>query len=163
ADYRVTVAGGTLGDEVFTGKLVADVTDGGPTVGIMDVNAITTLVAAYRDQHPKVSPAHAKTAVRRVLEPPHGFDVTGQGRGENPWFSAGWFDQQAQSAGGIQPFVRTLVRQMDDRTATHPFPGAPQNDITQDAMKMAAKAAVKYGLKQLLSQVGLEPPDVVIS
>ena len=52
-DYRVTVAGGTIGEQVFTGRLVADVAGYGPSSGLIEVNPVTTLLAAYQDRHRK--------------------------------------------------------------------------------------------------------------
>lgn len=157
AGYRVTVAGGTVGDAVFTGKLVADVDGYGPTSGLIQVNPVTTLLAAYRDRHPDVPPAKAQAAVRRFLALPDGIDVNGDLQGDTAQFSAAEFDRQAQAAGGIQPFVKQLVAQMDAKPArTHAFAGAPANDIESDAVKLAAKKLLELGLKQAL---GIGSPD----
>jgi hypothetical protein len=160
ADYRVILEGGNLGDEVFTGRLVADVVDYGPSSGLIQVNPITTLLAAYRDRHRDLSPEEAQGAVRRFLRLPHGIDVTADLRGNEDRFSAAEFNAQAETAGGIQPFVDQLVGKMDaGPDATHAFAGAAPSDVTSDGVKAAAKALAKYGLKQLLEQVGLQPPD----
>jgi hypothetical protein len=160
ADYRVTVAGGTMGDAVFTGRLVADVDGYGPRSGLIQVNPVTTLLAAYRDAHPGQAPAAAQAKVRRFLQLPDGFDVNGSLQGDNPLFSGAEFDRQAQAAGGIQPFVERLVAEMDAKPArTHAFAGAPQNDIEKDAVSFAAKKLLALGLK---SALGIGTPDEAI-
>ena len=46
-----------------------------------------------------------------------------------------------------------------EHKTTRPVTGAAPSDVSSDAVKAAAKALAKYGLKQLLEQVGLQPPD----
>ena len=70
------------------------------------------------------------------------------------------FDRQAQAAGGIQPFVKQLVAEMDARPArTHAFAGAPANDIESDAVKLAAKKLLELGLE---AGAGIGSPDEAV-
>ncbi|HVJ95960.1 MAG TPA: hypothetical protein VNC41_03920, partial [Acidimicrobiia bacterium] len=162
-NYRVTLAGGTLGGEVFTGKLVADVVDYGPSSGLIQVNPVTTLLAAYRDKHPDIAPAQAQDAVRSYLELPDTMDLTADLQRSESLFSGTDFRAQATAAGGVQEYVAQLVGEIDaDSGATQSFAGAPQNDLSSDAMNAAAKALVKLGLKQALTEIGLKPEDQVI-
>ncbi len=162
--FRVTVDGGSVGDEVFTGKLVADASGHGTGAGLINVTPLTTLLAAYRDRHPDLTAAQAAVAVRRFLQLPDAFDLSGNLRGLDQQFSSAEFQRQAEAAGGMQPFIRQLVAAMDAQPSqTHPFVGAAQNDITSDAMSKAAKALAEFGLKKVLEQEGFGPPEKAIA
>ena len=166
-DFRVTLSSGTVGEQVFTGRLVADVTGFGPNSRAIHVSPLTTLLAAYRDRHPDLSSAQAQRAVRRFVKLPADFEVTGDVRGNEPVFSSAEFLSQAAAAGGIQPFVTRLVAQMDAGARTHAFTGAAENGLIptpeEAARKLIDMVLVKVantGLSHVLEAIGLgEPVD----
>jgi len=120
-------------------------------------------VAAYRDQHSEMTPAQAQDAVRNYLGLPNTMDLTADLRDSDSLFSGEDFRAKAVAAGGVQEYVDQLVAEIDaDPDATQSFAGAPQNDLSSDAMNAAAKALVKLGLKQALTEVGMKPEDQVI-
>ena len=162
-NYRVTVSGGTVGEAVFTGKLVADVVDYGATSGSINVNGITTLLAAYRDRHLDQSPAQVQDAVRRFLQLPNSADLSGDFRSSPDLFSNAEFQTQAEANGGVQPFVNQLAVAMDTPGNTQAFVGPAENDITTDGMKTAAKAIAKLGMEEALKQFGFQSPDKVVA
>ena len=162
--YRVTVEGGTVGDEVFTGSLVADVSGLGAHAGPIQVNPVTTLLAAYRDAKPDASPEAAQAAVAAFLGLPTGVDVTADLRGLDQLFSPVEFQTQARAAGGVQPFVEQLVVEMAASPATpRPFVAPAANGFITDQMQNAAKALAMYGMQKVLEKFGFETPDHVIT
>ncbi|MDQ2679020.1 MAG: hypothetical protein M3Y51_09780 [Actinomycetota bacterium] len=162
--YRVTVDGGTVGDAVFTGALVADVSDLGAHAGPIQVNPVTTLLAAYRDANPKATRDQAQAAVAAFLQLPTGIDVSADLRGLDQMFSPAEFATQAQAAGGMQPFVDQLIEEMAASPMTpHPFVAPSENGFFTDQMKKAAMALAKLGMQKALEQMGLETPDHAIT
>ena len=167
-DFRVTLSNGTMGEQVFTGRLVADVTGFGPSSRAIHVTPLTTLLAAYQDRHPDLSSARAQTAVRRFLKVPAQLEITGDLIGHEQVFSSTEFVRQAAAAGGIQPFITSLVAEMDARPAkTHPFTGAAQNDFIptpeEAVLKIVDTVVSKLastGLSHVLESIGLsQVPD----
>lgn len=157
--FRVTVAGGQAGEQVFTGQLVADVYSYGPNAPLVQVNPITTLVAAYKDRHGNLSQAAAAAAVGRFLEVPAGVRVTSDLRGNDRWFSPKAFMAEATAAGGVQPFVARLVSEMDARPArTHPFKGAASNDVVKDIGVFVAQKIGNIVLSHALEEIGIGEP-----
>ena len=157
------MSGGTVGEAVFTGKLVADVVDYGATSGSINVNGITTLLAAYRDHHLDQSPAQVQDAVRRFLQLPNSADLSGDFRSSPDLFSNAEFQTQAEANGGVQPFVNHLAVAINTPGNTQAFVGPAENDITTDGMKTAAKAIAKLGMEEALKQFGFQSPDKVVA
>ncbi len=124
-DFKVSVSGGTLDNEPFTGTLVRYIY-GFTEEGAYSINAITTLVAAHHDEHPSVSFESSEAAVSEFLAIPP--QTTIQAVVENANIAFVYFDHyafmgEASSEGGFDAFIDYLVVEMKQGTSTHSFVG----------------------------------------
>ena len=155
--FRITATGGEVGSQVFTGDLVADVHGYHASRAPLEVNPVTTLAAAYRDAHPGLSVDDATARVQRFLALPSAITLDTDLRGATQWFSSQAFLSQATPAGGVQPFVRQLVSEMDrDPSATHPFVGTAHNDVvTMNIVGGVVSKLASTAFGSVLQSVGI--------
>jgi len=107
------------------------------------VNLLTTLVAAYLDQHPGQTSAQAERAIKILLKLPAGVRLT---RNVSPrLFNPQVFITQAEAVGGINRFIVQLAAQAGSSTV-HSFaasaPLQPQG-LTDGAMGFLLSNAAK--------------------
>ncbi|MCP8323231.1 MAG: hypothetical protein L6N96_03535 [Candidatus Methylarchaceae archaeon HK02M2] len=132
-EFKIVATEGTLKNETFTGTVVRIVQDYNEeeTWAFYELNAITTLIAAYLDENPEEDYAKAERDVKRYLEVPTGFDmseVIGHSRYYNGIFDHVDFMSQARDWGGLNAFVEDCLDEIE-RGDTHAFidiePGKP--------------------------------------
>lgn len=150
-DFTVVVAGGTDNGAAFEGELRALVRGyDHAEPRVLSVSPATTLVAAYLDAHPDLSPADATKAVASFLELPDAVDLEADLVDSDAWFSGSTFMAEAERAGGVGALVDSLVTELDDG-ATHAFPPAPTNQATAVATTVATTGITDL---QILGGIG---------
>ena len=78
------------------------------------INAVTTLISAYRRAHPELSLAEAEARVKAYLGIPSEVDIRWQLDGQpSASFSHSAFREQAAAAGGVDSFIQQLVEEID--------------------------------------------------
>lgn len=107
--FTVVVSGGESNGVSVTDELRADVAGYGFGEGLIVVNPVTTLIAAYRQAHPELNLAQATHRVRTFL----GFEATDTIDSHIGSLDMGRFLAAANEAGGLKAFIADLVRQMD--------------------------------------------------
>jgi hypothetical protein len=122
----VSAHGGRRAGQLFVGTLSAVVEH--PTHGSFAyLNPVSTLIARYVQTHPSQSTARATRMVYRFLKLPADVPLsTYQTR--TALFDGAVFLAAAQKSGGFDAYVSSLVKQLSDPAARHPFRGAPRND-----------------------------------
>lgn len=167
-DFRIVAEGGTVADEPFSGRLVADYRNFDANNGIVHINPVTTLVSAYLDKHPGLTLEDATAKVKKFLAMPDSFDIGEGANSSGEYFDHRTFMADALLNGGFQPSIKKLVDEIDSgpAEATHPFPSAASGGGMQGgggvgmwvAEKLATGAVSYIGGEAMgwgLSQIGL--------
>lgn len=137
--FRVIVRGGTFQGDSFGETLSLDV-DGFDSHRLLYVNAVTTLIALYRDRHPGTTVEGAALTVKRFLgipdriDPGVGIDnpyqryfshekMISSSKSGTPGTSGSLSGSASTLAlqGGITAYLSSLVDEMDSGVATHTF------------------------------------------
>jgi hypothetical protein len=118
SSYRVTISGGHVDDQAFTGTLSAEGTSE-RDVETVSVNLVSTLVDAYQRAKPGTSVATAGLRVAQFLELPPSNRPAELLDAPQSWFNADAFTQAAASDGGLDAYVTKLARRAATDSHAH--------------------------------------------
>ncbi len=118
-NFTVTVTGGRVAGKPFDGTMRAVVRAYRPLT-VVHVNPLTTVVAAYLDRHPELSPAEATRNVKRLLGLPKWATIGRDVRRSRALFDGSKFLVQASDAGGFDRLIQQMVQEVDE-PGTHVF------------------------------------------
>jgi hypothetical protein len=124
-EVNLKISGGTINEEPFNGTIIR-VIDNFDESQVYSVNAITTIVATYRSTHAQVSLADAEAKVSAFIAIPNSTNiqtVENNADAVRLYFDHYVFMREAVSKSGFEPFVSTLISEMDQGVATHSFKG----------------------------------------
>ncbi|MCG2776425.1 MAG: 6-bladed beta-propeller [Desulfobacterales bacterium] len=124
-NFKIVATGGTLDGEPFEGAVVRHVRDFNEST-YYNLNAITTLIAAYMDKHPDMAYADAENVVENFLEMPSETDIKDVIANDDYYsdiFCHESFMIEANNAGGFNAFVDILVGEIDSGVDNHTFHG----------------------------------------
>lgn len=146
SDFRIVAEEGTLSGEESAARLSADIRGFKPSGETIYVNLATTIVSAYLDTYPEVGLAEAETAVKGFLKIPEAVDLASGTQLSDEYFNNAQFLREANENGGVNPFVETLLAEMDASGTTHPFqePLPPQGGAASWLATTLAEGAVSY-------------------
>jgi hypothetical protein len=145
AAFRVEAHGGKVDGRRLAATLVADVERFDPaTHPLVSVNPGTTLVARYRDEHPKASLERANSVVARFLGLASGTNLDLVTSESHDKFDHDEFLAAAQRRGGVDRFLDRLVRKVD-RRERRPF---------------TAEAAPREAAPTVAAAPGIDPEDL---
>ncbi len=123
SEFKIIATGGTLDNQVFTGTVVREV-HGFDENTYYNLNAVTTLISAYRENHSEVSYAEAENVVEEFLgieSPDNITDLIDTPEYYSYTFSHDNFMDEAENAGGFDAFVDNLVGEIDIEVENHLF------------------------------------------
>ena len=124
-DFRIVARGGQVGGVPFDGELMADIQDYDESFHLfLKVNLFTTLVARYADLHPEMDIETARSAIKAFLLLPEYCDLVNDMDTNLQFFDPSEFMQEADSSGGIDVFIESLLLELD-QGGTHSFPSPP--------------------------------------
>ena len=160
--FRMEVTGGTFMGEPFDGRLMADVQQFASEDWV-EVNDITTILAAYLERHPESDYADAEAAVSQYLGVPDGIalDWVIETMDYYPvFFSDEKFFKEMEALFGSVKFDEYIAWVLDeiDQGKTHAFGDPDFYDPFADAsstgdIKVNSAAAVLKGLEVIFSIV----------
>ena len=154
-EFRFTATGGTSNDAPFNGTLVRIVENYDQT-NSYSINAITTLMASYRDRNPTSTNDQAEEAVHEFLEIPSELNITAivnSPSATKVFFSGRVFLEEANQNGGLNAYVEALTLEIG-LGQTHPFKGPPQfTGIALDVFKFVFTNVAKGALSEIGKQV----------
>jgi hypothetical protein len=113
--FKIVVTGGLRGDDPFEHEISRYIEKFDETA-LYKVNAVTTLVSAYRNGHIDVSLEEAEAVVKRFLSLPESVgldDVIYSSEWYCYYFSHYLFMKEAKASQGMSSFVNQLVAEMD--------------------------------------------------
>ena len=134
-DFQITAQGGKLFGEEFDAVLRAEIREFDFEVDTIYINLATTLVSAYIGKKPEATIEEATLAVITFLELPEWFDLASGTQLSGEHFNNAQFLNEANKNGGVNPFIDTLLTEME-AGKTHPF----KEELLQGAGSMIAKA-----------------------
>lgn len=168
ADFRVVASSGSHLGEASTADLSADYRAYDTVEGTIYINAVTTMVSAYLDQHPDKRLDEATTIIKSFLGIPEWVDIGSGLAASSEFFSHGTFMEGALAHGGVNSYISQLIAELDgsDPAITHPFlhqgPPLLQSAGTSIAIALAEGAASYVGGEAMgwgLKQTGVWNPD----
>jgi len=123
-NFRINASGGSLRGQDFPSPLSADYREFSPQMGVVYINAVTTMISAYLDKNPGKTLNEATTAIKNYLAIPPWLDIGSSLEKPGTYFSHARFIAESNSKGGMTPYISQLVAEIDGKTgATHPFTG----------------------------------------
>ena len=159
SDFRVVAQRGKLYGEAFDAVLRTDVRGFDAESDTIYINLATTLVGAYIDKKPEVTLDEAVLAVRAFLELPEWFDLASGTQLSGEHFNNVQFLTEANQNGGVNPFIDTLLTEMETGK-THPFKEKLLQSAGSFIAKELAKGALSYAGGELmgwgLSKAGID-------
>lgn len=173
-DFDIVVTGGTVGvgGPANTELVRTEVRDHDPrTYGFYLVDPISTLVSTYRGAHPQRTHADAIDAVWGFLQLPSTADHINDALFVERYFHRGAFMEAARTAGGLEPFLTELSRQIDAWPQEAPcFSEQCNPELLTGAAGFIAGAIAKGALSEIGGQAagyliqetlgwGKEPPN----
>ena len=123
SEFEIVATGGTLGNESFTGTVVRQV-QGFDGNEYYYVNALTTLIDTYEDNHPEMSFNESKDTVESFLGIQSVSDIDDVIAAPDHYahiFSHDVFMTEVENAGGFNDFIDTLGSEIDSGVDQHPF------------------------------------------
>jgi hypothetical protein len=141
-DFIIVATGGMHNDEPFNGTLRSVVyhhVDGDYIV----VNIVSTVIAAYMEEHPDETYSDAIAAVKTFLVVPSGIDLVNVSEYDDIYFNAHLFMVEAAGYGAFDTFIEHLLRDMDPG-GTHAFHG-----VNDSVGGVFTKGFLKAGLKTI--------------
>jgi hypothetical protein len=147
-DFTIVASDGTVGGAIFSGDVKAVVSglDGATDV---NVNPVTSVIAAYHDRRPRQSLTQVSDRVKRYLGIGALVDVGTMLAEGSQIFSAKVFLDAAKEAGGFDAFVKTLAADVDAGKPSRSFAGPPTNSAgVAEVLKFVfevVKAGAKFG------------------
>jgi len=124
-DLTLKATGGTIYEESFAGTIVRNIQDFNEEK-VYSLNAITTVVAAYKTAHPQTSLTDAEAVVAAFLDLDDSAEleaVVDNADADRLYFDHFVFISEANAEGGFDSFVNSLVSEIDQGVATHSFKG----------------------------------------
>ncbi len=115
SSFRIVATGGTLGDKPFTGRIMREVYSYNEGA-YYKLNAVSTLIAAYRAKHPEVAYVKAEEAVEHFLQVPSKVGIAyliDHSEVDCTLFDHFAFMIQAEEVGGFDAYMDVLVKQIE--------------------------------------------------
>jgi hypothetical protein len=155
--YRVVATGGSIDGVAIAGSLVADVSNYSADFSpVVTVTPITTLLSAWRDRNPGVSPSQTAAAVRAFLQFPEAQEMDSDHEASESYFDSAAFYAQARAAGSLDAFVNLVVSEWAQGTE-HAF--VPVEPVRGEDVDMVEKSLVPEDSLPMRAAVGAGQPQ----
>lgn len=142
-DFRLVVNGQFGGTRPESVELRADVRDFDLKLDQLHVNAVTTLIAAYRDAHPELTLDQATAVVEAFLDIPSYVDAGDINAGS--WlFDHGRFLASAAAHGGVNRFIAQLVEEIEAGGAGRSFRASAPPGLTPPGIYLTCVNTVAW-------------------
>jgi len=120
SEFRIVTSGGELYGDPFEDNLTR-IVQGFDESKLYHVNEITTLIAAFMDQHPDVEYFEAEETVKTFLGVPSDYDLVKYAEFDTVVYSPSDFYFQSYAPGGLTNLINQLLNEMDSGVEQHVF------------------------------------------